>query len=141
MTNTIMQLAKETANNPSEYGNQWIDILKILAVFGGALTGGYFSHRLLLRRDTKTRIHLFLAFMSQLKGEVVSVWRPSDFITQYRHKIPNIVHAAAPILCDLKGEDGVRFSDMINRLCGYGDSATQEKILKDIDAITQLFDT
>jgi hypothetical protein len=83
--------------------------------------------------------------MVQLKGEVSYVWPRDGFWTSYRNKIPNIGHAAAPILCDLHGSKGVEFDKLVNTLCGFTDNEVnvetgRQRILEAIKAITQFFD-
>lgn len=147
MTNIINPAIQYPACNYCQHIQDWHgsfkDYAPFFAALVGAAMGAAFSHWLLLRRDKKARLHLFLSFMCQLKGVVLHVWPHGDFATNYRNTIPNIAHAAAPVLCDLDGIRGADFERMINSLCGYGDKAkeNQNKILEDIDAITGFFDT
>jgi hypothetical protein len=149
MTNFIQIAAQPPATSVTADGQQWIhaliEVVKILAVLAGSLAGGYFSHRLLLRRDVSGRKRAFRAFMYQLRSEIVDRYHDTvTFAGFYQNKIPNLQHEAATILDDLPKEKRVEFERLVAVASGFKGTApdgSTKPIVEAIDAIIKFIET
>lgn len=152
MTNLISITAQQPSGNVAADAHQCIygimEVIKILAVFGGALTGGFFSHWLLCRRDVSGRKRAFRAFMAQLKSETADRHHPPNtFAEFYQNKVPNLRHAAAGITDDFSGDRRAEFERLVSVAAGFTGAQAdnpqtgKKQILEAINAIIQFIDT
>jgi hypothetical protein len=155
LTNLGPLIIPPPANNVAEAGYQWIqgftEVVKILAVFGGALTGGYFSHRLLLCRDVSSRKKAFLGFLRKWKSEISPVssenlgiaLKPAVSVAEkvYDANVGYFWERVESVRCDYSDAD--RFEALTSRLGSlrpadlHGDKQPCDVILKAIDDLIE----
>ena len=152
MTNLISIATNPPSGSIAADGHQCIygimEVVKILAVFGGALAGGFFSHWLLCRRDISGRKRAFRAFMAQLRSETADRHHPTGtFVPFYENKKPNLRYEAATVVADFSGDRRVEFERLISVAAGFtaaqadNPQTGKKQVLEAIDAIIQFIDT
>ena len=127
-TNFIPIATQPESSNVAQNCYQWIqgfaDVVKILAVFGGALTGGYFSHWLLIRRDVASRKREFVGFLKGWRSEIENFQmkqisgRNVDVIDEiFTPKLPQFHTIAAKVEGD--AVDIVEFQRLVAGIAGF----------------------
>ena len=121
-------------------------ILSILAILT-SIAGWIVVHKLVIRREKRTRKQAFLAFMARLREEITKVWVAETFGRSYYDRIPTIKENATLIYGDIGSKNCAQLEGLVNVLCGYTKQEAaipntgKQRILDALDAITNFLHT